>query len=106
MSDDEYGELAAIDSELARIIGIHSVLSIYIGSDSTGLLSFCHYMKSESSFTGTFRAIDFDDTPPRNASYADRCIKTEGGSRNRRHIRHLTLAQTHNRSLPKFLFDI
>jgi len=33
---------------VARIIGIHSMLSIDIGSNSTSLLSFCHNMKSKS----------------------------------------------------------
>ena len=82
------------------------MFGIDVGRHSAGLLRFGHDVQRESGFAGTLRAIDLDNATARHAANADRRVETQGGGRNCRNIGDLALAQAHNRSFAKSLFNV
>ena len=74
-------EIVEVDAELAGIDRIERVLGVDEGADAAALLRLGDRVQGERGLAGGFRAVDFDDAPPRQAADAERDVEPERAGR-------------------------
>src|SRR5216684_7958923 len=83
------------------------MLRIHERGDAAKLLRFRNDLQRQRRLARRLRAEDLDDAPARHAADAERVVDADGAGRNRvDRLNRALLAEAHDRSLAKLLFDL
>ena len=99
-------EVIRVDAKGACIDGIKCVFSVDKCGVSTCFLRAGNCMKRNGRLTGGFRAIDFNDAPPRQTTNSKSDIKSQRTSRDHLHRGTRIISQSHDRTLTKLLINL
>ncbi len=95
-----------IHAQRLRVHGVERVLHVDEHGGASRFLRLCGDMQRDCGFSRAFRPEYFDDAPFGNASDSKREVKRQRACGDRLHNQGAVLAELHDRSLAKLLFDL
>ena len=100
-------QLLDFHAQLARVLRIERVLGVDEGRGAALLLHLRDHRQRERGLARGFRTVDLDDAAARQPADAERDVQAERAGRHHLDVlRHLVLAQAHDRALAELLFDL